>query len=193
MISLEKVDQVVERTGVTYEEARDALNACEGDVIDAIIYLEKTQPSFSESVNVKSKDLIDTLKDFLKKGNVTRVIVEKDGDIVLNLPVTVGAIGLVLSPIVAVLGIGTAVWAKYTIKLIKEDGEEVDVNKATEEKVNQMREMVDEKILRKVSKAKEDIEDEVEEGVEEVKESAKKVKKTAKDTAEDIADEIKKK
>ncbi|MDO4719129.1 MAG: DUF4342 domain-containing protein [Peptostreptococcaceae bacterium] len=179
MITIEKVDQVVERTGVSYEEARDALNACEGDVIDAIIYLEKSQPSFTESINIKSRDLLETLKDFLKKGNVTKVIVERDGEVVLNLPVTVGAIGLVLAPVVSILGIGTAIWAKFTVKIIKEDGEEIDVNKATEEKVAQMKEIVDEKILRK-NKVKEDIEDAVEEVVEKVKE-----------TAEDIGEEIK--
>ncbi|NCB72004.1 MAG: ubiquitin, partial [Clostridia bacterium] len=28
MVTLEKIDKIVERTGVTFEEARDALNAC---------------------------------------------------------------------------------------------------------------------------------------------------------------------
>ena len=87
MVTLEKIDQVVDRTGVTYEQARDALNACEGDVIDAIIYLEKSQHSFMENINIKSSEVTDTLKDLLKKGNVTRVLVEKDGEVLLNLPV----------------------------------------------------------------------------------------------------------
>ncbi len=37
MVTLEKIDQVVERTGVTYEEARAALEEVEGDVLEAII------------------------------------------------------------------------------------------------------------------------------------------------------------
>lgn len=189
MITLEKVDQVVERTGVTYEQARDALNACEGDVIDAIIYLEKTQPSFTDSVNVKSRDLMDTLKDFLKKGNVTRVIVEKDGDIVLNLPVTVGAIGLVAAPIAAILGIGAVVYAKYTIKIIKEDGEEIDINKATEEKMNQMKDIVDEKILRKGSKLKAEMENIVAEAQEMANETKEKVADIVEEVKEETQDQ----
>ena len=115
MVTLEKIDQVVDRTGVTYEQARDALNACEGDVIDAIIYLEKSQHSFMENINIKSSEVTDTLKDLLKKGNVTRVLVEKDGEVLLNLPVTVGAIGLVMAPVVAMIGVGAAFVTKYTI------------------------------------------------------------------------------
>lgn len=175
MVTLEKVDQVVERTGVTYEQARDALNACEGDVIDAIIYLEKTQPSFTDSMNVKSKDLMETLKEFLKKGNVTRVTVEKDGEVVLNLPVTAGAIGLVVAPIAALLGLGMVVFAKYTVKIVKEDGEEIDINQATEEKMSKMKEMVDEKILRK-NKLKEEFEEMVDEARQMAEEAADEVK-----------------
>ena len=151
MVTLEKIAQVVDRTGVTYEQARDALNACEGDVIDAIIYLEKSQHSFMENINIKSSELTDTLKDLLKKGNVTRVLVEKDGEVLLNLPVTVGAIGLVMAPVVAMIGVGAAFVTKYTIKIVKEDGEEIDVNKMTEEKVAEVKKMVDEKMGKKDS------------------------------------------
>lgn len=152
MVTLEKIDQVVDRTGVTYEQARDALNACENDVIDAIIYLEKSQHSFMDNINVKSSEITDTLKDLLKKGNVTRVIVEKDGEVLLNLPVTVGAIGIVMAPVVALFGMGAAVMTKYTIKIVKEDGEEIDVNKMTEEKINEMKKMVDDKMGKKEKK-----------------------------------------
>ena len=38
-ITLEKVDQVRERTGVTYAEAKNALEVANGDVLEAIIYL----------------------------------------------------------------------------------------------------------------------------------------------------------
>lgn len=39
-ISLERVQMVVEKTGVSYEDARDALERCKGDILDAIIILE---------------------------------------------------------------------------------------------------------------------------------------------------------
>ena len=40
MDKLEKVELVREKTGVSYQDARDALEACDYDVLDAIIWLE---------------------------------------------------------------------------------------------------------------------------------------------------------
>ena len=40
MEQLEKVEKLREKTGVTYEEAKAALEACEWDLLDAIVYLE---------------------------------------------------------------------------------------------------------------------------------------------------------
>ena len=43
-ISLENVDLIVERTGVSYAEAKEALEKANGDVVDAIILIEKVDP-----------------------------------------------------------------------------------------------------------------------------------------------------
>ncbi len=40
MDQLEKVEKIREKTGVTYEEAKSALDAAGGDVLDALVYLE---------------------------------------------------------------------------------------------------------------------------------------------------------
>lgn len=41
MEKLEKVELVREKAGVTFEEARNALEACDYDVLDAIVWLER--------------------------------------------------------------------------------------------------------------------------------------------------------
>lgn len=40
MDELEKAEKIREKTGVSYEEAKNALKASDGDILDAIIYLE---------------------------------------------------------------------------------------------------------------------------------------------------------
>ena len=40
-ITLEKVDQVRERTGASYSEAKNALEISNGDVLNAIILIEE--------------------------------------------------------------------------------------------------------------------------------------------------------
>lgn len=139
-ITLEKIDQVLDRTGVTYEEAKEALVNSNGDVVDALIYLEKRNKSKFKGINEKGTEMIEKLKDVLRKGNITRVMVEKDGDIVLNLPVTVGAIGLVLGPVATIIGVSAAVVSKYKIKIVKDDGETIDLNEMTEDTFNEIKE-----------------------------------------------------
>ena len=41
MDQLEKVEKIREKTGVSYEDAKSALEACNYDLLDAIVYLEK--------------------------------------------------------------------------------------------------------------------------------------------------------
>ena len=36
-----KVEKLVDITGASYEDVKNALNACNGDMIDAVVYLEK--------------------------------------------------------------------------------------------------------------------------------------------------------
>ena len=42
MDKLEKVEKIREKTGVSYADALEALDLCEGDILDAIVYLEKS-------------------------------------------------------------------------------------------------------------------------------------------------------
>ena len=141
-ITLEKIDQVVDRTGTSYEKAKAALENAQGDVIEAIIAIEREEKEeFEEVVKISEKgsEIIEKLKEALKKGNVTKVILEKDGEVLLNLPVTVGAIGVILAPIAAIIGVSAAMITKYKIKIVKDDGEVVDVNDITEEKLSEMK------------------------------------------------------
>ena len=47
-ITLEKIELVKDRTGVSYKEAKEALEEADGSVVDAIIDIE-------ESIDIKSK------------------------------------------------------------------------------------------------------------------------------------------
>ena len=49
-ITLEKIDIIKERTGVSYTDAKEALEECDGDVVNALIYIEakqKKSPKFN--------------------------------------------------------------------------------------------------------------------------------------------------
>ena len=40
-VNLELIDELRKRANVSYEDARDALEKCNGDMVEALIYLEK--------------------------------------------------------------------------------------------------------------------------------------------------------
>ncbi len=128
-ITLEKIELVKDRTGVSYKEAKEALEKAEGSVVDAIINIE-------ESIDVKAKSklgeqsavIVEKVKAAIHKGNVSKIIVRKDDDVMLNLPVSVGIIGSVLAPWAAVAGIIAVFGTKCTIELVKDNGEVVDIS-----------------------------------------------------------------
>lgn len=128
-ITLEKIELVKDRTGVSYKEAKEALEFAGGNVVDAIIYIEE---NIDNDFNSKEKKTVDkavaAVKEAVRKGNVTRIRVYHGDDIVLNLPVTFGAVGAVLFPWGAVASAVAAALTKCRIELVKEDGSVVDVS-----------------------------------------------------------------
>ncbi len=56
MEMLDKVELVREKTGVSYQDAKDALEACEYDVLDAIIWLENNGKADAQTASYETSD-----------------------------------------------------------------------------------------------------------------------------------------
>ncbi|WP_040211386.1 DUF4342 domain-containing protein [Clostridium polynesiense] len=130
-ITLEKVDAVRERTGVTYAQAKEALIKCNGDVLEAIIYLENNyekqdmESSFKDEAYTTLEELKLFIKKLVEKGNVSRIVVKKEGRILVDVPVNAGiAAGViaVLWPPILAIALITTVAVKLTIEVTKDDG-----------------------------------------------------------------------
>lgn len=156
-ITIEKLDAVIQRVpGATYEQAKSALTKTNGDVIEAIIFLEGQIGFSGKSKKVKKnveqvfskdsedmKELKNKVKDLLQKSSVIRVIVEKNGKNVMNIPLTVGVVGLALGPLVTLVGLSATVIGKYNIMIQNEqDGSIVDLGKLDEEKLSMLKQML---------------------------------------------------
>lgn len=149
-ITLEKVDQVRERTGASYKNAKKALEECNGDVLEAIIYLEdksieadcSSDGEFND--NAQKIETIEELKvwlkDLINKGNVTRIKVSKDGkklvDVPVNAGIAAGVIAIVIPPILAFVVVA-AVVTQVTIEITKADVTVEIVNKYISEAVSE--------------------------------------------------------
>ena len=72
----------------------------------------------SEEIIVESTTLIQRVRELLREGNVTRIIIKDESDdVLLEIPATIGVIGVIIAPWLAALGAiaGLATNAKITI------------------------------------------------------------------------------
>ncbi|PKM64963.1 MAG: ubiquitin [Firmicutes bacterium HGW-Firmicutes-20] len=115
MITIEQVEKLRKYTGVSYTLAKEALEETDGDLLEAVILLEKQQKlqPQSEKTNVRSdhveeekvvedkkkerkdseanetfREFIRFIKDLLHKGNTNRFDVVKDKKVVMMIPMT---------------------------------------------------------------------------------------------------------
>ena len=152
-ITIEAIDQVMERVpGATYAEVKEALIKSDGDVIDAIILLQENsadrdkndeKKSFEDVFGKDSDKIKEEITELLRKSNVIRIVIEKNGKIIINIPIAVGVVGVVFAPILTLVGLSASVLAKCRIKIENEDeGTAVDLGEFSEEKLNIIKDMV---------------------------------------------------
>ena len=81
--------------------------------------------------NNNVNDIMLKLKELVKKGNVSRIVISKDDKELVNIPVNVGIVGGVVGLAAAKWVVIAAVLATVdfgcTVQVIKEDGEIADV------------------------------------------------------------------
>lgn len=120
-IRLEDIDVVRERTGVSYSKAKEALEQANGSVVDAIIFIEKEQEKqkgvWTENINVKGSELLEKVKDIIKKGNVTKIRVKKGDKVIVDIPITVGVVTTIFFPYLTLLASIIALAAEYTLQI----------------------------------------------------------------------------
>jgi hypothetical protein len=72
--------------------------------------------SYQESFKVSGDEILSKIKEIIREGNARRIIIKNEKDeIIMEFPLTVGAIGIVLAPIFAAVGTLTALATKCTI------------------------------------------------------------------------------
>ena len=181
-ITLEKIELVKDRTGVTYAEAKQALEETDGSVVDAIIAIEEI---INTGEKKKGEALFSRLKEIVKKGNVSKIQVKKDGELVLNVPVNAGLVGVVIAPIAAVVAVVAAFGFKCSIEIIKTDGTIIDVSDAVTDAMGS----VAEKSSTVAGEVKERSATWYQKGLEKAGEAVSKIKKAGEEVA-DAAEEL---
>ena len=74
------------------------------------------QPTTQETFSVSSDDLVTKVKELIHEGNVRRIIIkDESGRNLIEIPVTIGLIGVLLTPWLAALGTIAALATRCTI------------------------------------------------------------------------------
>ncbi|MGE5528634.1 MAG: DUF4342 domain-containing protein [Patescibacteria group bacterium] len=122
---LSKIDLLRERMDISYESAKMALDSQHGNVIEALIQLEREHRSRREQFFGRGNEVVEKVKELLHKANVTRIRVKQDERVLLEIPVTAGVVGAMVAPQLAVLGAVTALLTKCTVEVERAPGEGV--------------------------------------------------------------------
>lgn len=194
-ITLEKIELVKDRTGVSYKEAKEILEENEGSVVDAIIAIEEAiEENPASKLSKEGSSALEKVKELIKKGNVSKIVVKKEGENILNIPVNVGIIGGMIAPIATIGAVAASFGFKCTIEVIKEDGSVIDVTDAATEKYNGVVEKganifgdVKSKSVEALEKAKEKVGDV---NLDAIKEKGSDLVEAGKDKAKDLTEKI---
>lgn len=76
-----------------------------------------TERTCWESMKVEGSELIDQVKKIIHEGNVRRIRIKQNQQVVAEFPLTVGVVGTVISPILAAIGALAALLTDCSIEI----------------------------------------------------------------------------
>lgn len=133
-VSLEMIEMLRERARVSYEEAREALEKCNCDVVEALIYLEKENkiktPPGDTCCN---SGFWATVKKLIKTCNETKFIINKDGSTIIDVPLTIVILVTIVFPPLTILGLLLALFTGHKIRFNKPGCEDMKINKTLDD------------------------------------------------------------
>lgn len=81
-----------------------------------------TIKSMKEEFKIDGKDLLKKVKEIIHEGNIRRIIIKNDEDkVIVEIPLTYGAVGAIIAPMLAAVGAAAALLTKCTIVVEKND------------------------------------------------------------------------
>ncbi|MCR4762040.1 MAG: DUF4342 domain-containing protein [Lachnospiraceae bacterium] len=122
-LTIEVIEKVMNATGLDYAAAKALLAETDNDPDKAI---EKFSGTGNDETKEKVDDIIRKIKDTVEEGNVDRIQISKDEQIVLSVPVNVGIIGGIIGAVAApwalIAGAIAAFGFGCKIEVVKKDG-----------------------------------------------------------------------
>jgi hypothetical protein len=139
-ITLEKIDILRGRTGISYRDAKEVLERNQGNLIEALIESddakETKETKWTETFYVRSGEVIDKVKELVHEGNVNKIRIKSEGRTLVEIPVALGAIGAMVLPQIAALGVLVAMFKRCSIEVVRNDGSTTETEVSNGETMN---------------------------------------------------------
>lgn len=76
--------------------------------------------SKKQEFKVSGEEIVKKIKELLKEGNARRLIIKNEKEeVILEIPITVGAVGVLIAPVLAAVGALAALMTNCTIVVEK--------------------------------------------------------------------------
>ncbi|MDQ6661155.1 MAG: DUF4342 domain-containing protein [Chloroflexota bacterium] len=76
---------------------------------------------FTEELTVLGDQLLNRVKELVHEGNVRRVIIKQEGHTIMEIPLTVGVVGVLVAPVLAAIGAIGALMAQCSIEVVRSE------------------------------------------------------------------------
>lgn len=122
-ITLEQIDLIMKRANVTYTEAKEALQQCGGDTVEALIYLEKADKlkNNKSTASTCGKTFCESAKAVIQKLNATRFILRKEDKNFIDIPLSIALIVILFSCYISIVALIVAYCCGYRIRIVGEN------------------------------------------------------------------------
>ena len=82
-----------------------------------------SEKTHTEEFRVEGEKLIGKIKEIIHEGNIRRIsIKDKEGKTVMEIPVTIGVVGILIAPQLAAIGAIAALLTEATVVVEKAEG-----------------------------------------------------------------------
>ncbi|MDP4144882.1 MAG: DUF4342 domain-containing protein [Bacillota bacterium] len=137
-VRLEDIDALKQRANVSYEDARDALEKFNGDIVEALVYLEKEKKIKSETKEKTEHSFIITIKRIIKKAHKIKFTIKKDDKVILSLPITIIIILCIFATPLVIAGVLLALFTNHRISFEHKDNKYSEVNSVLDKVSNKI-------------------------------------------------------
>ena len=83
---------------------------------------DSSKEEIKEEFKVSGEEVVKKVKELIKEGNARRIIIKNEqGESVIEIPLTIGAVGVIFAPALSAIGALAALVTSCTIVVVKRE------------------------------------------------------------------------